>query len=369
MRFIAAFMVFAFHTMFLQMYPSGVQNVMNKVLWAGGYTGVGFFFVLSGFVLAWSARPSDTTRAFWRRRFFKLYPNHLTTFVAAAILLVTVDGLTFNVRDAFLNVFLVQSWSPNLNVRGNFNGVAWSLSCEALFYLSFPLLMRWINRIRTNRLWFWAGGVVVAIMAVPLLSLTLPTSPWYEFSRVNELQLWFIYQAPLFRVLDFVLGIVLARIVITGGRLPLGRGAAALLAVGAYLLAALVFPGAYALVAIMAGPLGLLIAASAKADVAGRKGWLTSRPVVFLGDVSFAFYMWHSLILYYVYSWLFGPPANLAVALGQIALLLGLVVAVSSLQYLGIERPVMRRFAVSRRGRRRSTVVPIKPGQPEERAA
>lgn len=373
MRFIAAFMVFAFHTMFLQIYPPDAQQVMNKVLWAGGYTGVGFFFVLSGFVLAWSARPSDTTRAFWRRRIFKLYPNHLVTFIAAAILLVTTAGVALNGRDAILNLLLLQSWSPQLDVRGSFNGVSWSLSCEALFYLSFPILMRWINRIRPERLWTWAGGVVAVIIAIPFMSMTLPNSPWYEFSRVNELQLWFIYQCPLPRLLDFVFGILLARIVLTGRKLPLSRGAAWIFAIAAYAVAAMVLPGAFALVAIMVVPLGLLIAATAKADVQSRPNWLSSRIMVWLGDVSFAFYMWHSLILYYVYTWLFGPTSSLATAIGQIAVLFAITLVVSWLQFSRIERPMMRRFAVSRRDRQRKSAVtsiaPDKPGKPDDQAA
>jgi len=146
MRFFAAFMVFAFHTAFIGMYP-GVQETMNKVLWQAGFLGVGFFFLLSGFVLAWSSRPSDTTRAFWRRRAFKIFPNHLTTFIAAALLLALVDGMVLNGRDAVLNIFLLQSWAPDMNIRGNYNGVAWSLSCEALRGARPPAVCRGCGRI------------------------------------------------------------------------------------------------------------------------------------------------------------------------------------------------------------------------------
>ena len=38
---------------------------------------VSLFFILSGFVLTHSARAPESARAFWLRRFFTIYPNHL----------------------------------------------------------------------------------------------------------------------------------------------------------------------------------------------------------------------------------------------------------------------------------------------------
>ncbi|TDB76410.1 acyltransferase [Micromonospora sp. KC723] len=368
LRFVAAFMVFAFHSTYLGMYPPGVQRVMEAILWQGGWSGVSFFFVLSGFVLTWSARPTDTPRAFWRRRFFKLYPNHVITFIAAAILLATVARVAFNGRDAFLNLLLIQSWFPQLDTRGSFNSVSWSLSCEALFYLSFPFLLRWIDRIRPERLWTWLGGMVAAIAVVPLLSSALPQNPLFPFARVTELEFWIIYQFPPTRMLDFVVGILLARIVLTGRKLPVSRGAAATLVVAAYAVSPLL-PPAFSLVAVMVLPLGLLIAAAAKADAEARPSWMSSRIMVWLGDVSFAFYMWHALILFYVHPWLFGPASNAATALAEIALLFEVILVVSWLQFSRIERPMMRRFAVSRRDRPQvPAVAAVTPVHPDDRA-
>lgn len=48
-----------------------------------GRSALSFFFVLSGFVMTWSARPGDTATAFWRRRAAKIYPLHAVTWFAA----------------------------------------------------------------------------------------------------------------------------------------------------------------------------------------------------------------------------------------------------------------------------------------------
>lgn len=369
MRFVAAFLVFVFHAAFIGLFP-GIEGVMGPLLWQAGFMGVGFFFMLSGFVLAWSARPADTTRAFLRRRVFKIFPNHLTTFLAAALLLVVVDGVVLNGRDAFLNVFLIQAWFPDESIRFNFNGPAWSLSCELLFYLSFPLVMRWINRIRPSRLWTWTGGLVAVIFAVPLLATLLPAGPLMYFTNVTNMELWSIYQAPLPRMLDFTVGILLARIVLTGQRLPLGRGASALLVVAAYGASQFV-PHTFGMVALMVVPLGLLIAASAKADAEGKPSLLATKPMVWLGDVSFAFYMWHSLIVYYGYVKLFGPTTNLGLALAELVLLFGVTLLFAWWQFALVERPIMRRFSVSARARRPARpVAVITPDEPsDDRAA
>lgn len=70
MRWWAAFFVFAYHMGNLA--PFKGQSLMNF-----GYTGVSFFFVLSGFVLTWSARPRVGARQFWWRRVARIWPSHM----------------------------------------------------------------------------------------------------------------------------------------------------------------------------------------------------------------------------------------------------------------------------------------------------
>jgi peptidoglycan/LPS O-acetylase OafA/YrhL len=86
-RFIAAVLVFLFHSM--AVYPlvsPGAHRTQTTLFSPAGFTGVTFFFVLSGFVLTWAMRPNDTAARFWRRRFFKIYPTHLLTFAALSTL-------------------------------------------------------------------------------------------------------------------------------------------------------------------------------------------------------------------------------------------------------------------------------------------
>lgn len=351
MRFIAAALVFLSHSSLL--YPfasSGAQNTMQTLFYGkAGFTGVTFFFVLSGFVLTWAMRPGDNARKFWRRRFFKIWPNHILTFLAAGILLTVVTRAAFSGWNALLNVLLLQSWSPDLNVRTSFNVVAWSLSCEAFFYFCFPFIMKLINRIRPERLWLWAIISAAAVISVPSFTPLLPKGTEFPGQGYTDWDLWLVFHIPAVQLLSFLFGIFMAKIVIAGKRLPFKLGGAVALTIGAYLITPL-FPPLYQFCAVMLVPLGLLIAAGASADISRLPTFLGSKPMVWLGNISFAFYLWHYMILTYGHQLLgAGENWNTLTAIGVMALLFGVAVTVAWATFTFVEQPIMKRFANARR--------------------
>ncbi len=127
-------------------------------------------------------------------------------------------------------------------------------------------------------------------------------------------------------------------------RLPL----ACALAVFAYAIAP-DGPYIYQVVAITVVPLALLIPAAATADLRGTWSPTRSRLMVWLGSVSFAFYLWHRLILIYGHR-LLGPGRTWgsAEAIAMAVLALAVALSVSWLTYRFLELPLQRRL----RGRR-----------------
>ncbi|HET9170524.1 MAG TPA: acyltransferase [Actinospica sp.] len=351
LRIIAASMIYFFHAQFEDVFKSSnSQNVYVHILGEGGPSGVGFFYVLSGFLLAWSARSSDTARRFWRRRFFKIYPNHLVTYVIAFVLLIAT-GASTGILGPILNLFLIQAWSPRLLDVISVNPVAWSLGCEAFFYLLFPLWLRLVRRIRPERLWAVAIGLLAAMWAVPAIvgALPLPTGgPRVPFGNITGWQFLLAYTAPPVRTLDFVLGIVMAQIVITGKWIKLPLGWAFALFTASYLAAGLV-PVMFRLVAITALPIALLIPAAAVADVDGTRSVFRTRTFVWLGDVSFAFYLWHRMVLKYGHQ-LLGAKHQWSTPEALLILVAGyaLTVLLSALLHRFVEVPAMKRFSKPR---------------------
>jgi peptidoglycan/LPS O-acetylase OafA/YrhL len=363
LRFVAAFLVFAFHATFLpsRYIGGGLGETLGDILAKAGFYGVCFFFVLSGFVLTWSARADDTAPRLWRRRLVKIYPNHLVTFVAAAVLM-GIASQKIIADQAVENLFLVQSWVPDLATTNSMNGVSWSLSCEAFFYLSFPLLLLVVRRIPARHLWTALAAVAVLAVVLPLVAqyaiggAKLPgiASGQYSFE-----QIWFVYFFPPVRALEFVLGMLLARIVQTGHWPRVGLLPALAIAVGGYVVVSHL-PYLFSVGGPAALPLVPLVAAAALADVGAKPtGGLRSRVLVRLGEVSFAFYMVHSLVVDYGYRWLvshhtWSPAAGVGVTLVALALSLALAHALFS----WVETPLVRRLSTPRS---RPTAVPSAP--------
>lgn len=350
MRFLAAAAVFGFH---LSLHPqllgdSAVARAYIALLANAGWFGVTFFFVLSGFVLAWSARPADTYREFVGRRLVKIYPNHLVTFVVAFGLFGLAGATTW---EAVGNLTLLHAWVPRDTSFFSINHPSWSLSTEMFFYLMFPLLWAGLRRTPSRALWPAALGLMAVIMALPLVAAMLPAGEVFgENHRNSPLyqhpmnQVWLLYAFPPARLLDFALGMLMAMIV-RCGQWPGLRPAplAALVALG--YLASLTLPVLYQLNSGLVGPLALLIAAVAADDARQRAGWLRRRWMVFLGEVSFAFYLLHDIVLTWIGRASVGwdLPAGGGFMVGAIAFAASL--AGATVLYRTVERPLTQAWA------------------------
>ncbi|MFD4573902.1 acyltransferase family protein [Streptomyces sp. NPDC058417] len=358
MRFFAAFLVFLFHLSLLDAYstPGGEHGPFAAALKNGGWAGVTFFFILSGFVLAWSARDQDTTRAFWGRRLVKVYPNHVVTFFFALAMYASASATW---GSGVPNFLLLQAWIPRDDVFFSVNNPSWSLSCELLFYLLFPYLHRAVRRIPAGRLWWWAGGTGAAIVLLPAVIGLLPVGETFGPNHANSplhgysvTQVWLVYIFPPLRVLDFLLGILMARIVLSGRWIGLGVPPALALAVVAYAVSLRV-PVLYSLNAVVVVPFALLIAAAAARDAAGRPTKVAGRTWVWLGEVSFAFYLIHQVMLSFVQERLgFRDAGSPVEAVGVAVLVAAVSLLLAWLLYVGVERPAVRAWARRARARR-----------------
>jgi peptidoglycan/LPS O-acetylase OafA/YrhL len=133
------------------------------------YVFVGFFILLSGFILSYNYadRPKPlVAREFWRARFARLYPIYLLSLILFAGML----GAEWHARShaeffagVILTPLMLQGLSPALATF--WNTVAWTLSAEAFLYFAFPWLIQlpWPKspgRLIALLLAIWAVGLI-----------------------------------------------------------------------------------------------------------------------------------------------------------------------------------------------------------------
>lgn len=171
--------------------------------------GVSFFFVLSGFILAYNypdLASREQISLFFKARFARVWPAHIAAI--GLLLLLTNDfnlgGLTQDqaIFTAVANLFLIQSIIPLRDVYLTFNGVAWSISTEAFFYIVFPLLIGSIIRGWKTKL-FFLGFLVLLI---GWFAVVWDISSDVASPQVNLMGL--LYVNPLVRVFEFFIGIL-----------------------------------------------------------------------------------------------------------------------------------------------------------------
>lgn len=350
LRFPAAFVVMLYHASLLAFLgvpwlnsSSAVTTYYNAVAHAGAL-GVTFFFVLSGFVLTWSARDTDTAPRFWRRRFLKIVPNYVVVWgLAMAVFAAPYTDFTIGA----LNLFLVQVYYPDFSINFGVNPAGWSLAVEAVFYLSFPVLFHLIKKIPARRLNLSVAAVAAGIVATPFLStLLVPAGSVFmdmePQTSVN--QYFFSYILPLPRVLDFALGILVARSVIAGRWRNIGMIWSGVLLVASYVVGYFT-PFIYSTRAVCVVPAALLIAAGAIADNEGRFTFCRNKVMVWLGDISFAFYLVHYTVMVAVWKLLGSKSYSPVEAVGMMALFLAVAILASWALYALVERPITQRWS------------------------
>lgn len=204
LRFFAALLVFVYHC---------APTAAFATQYALGHSGVGFFFLLSGFILMYTyhrefsgAVAWRAVRAFYVARFARIYPVHVVATAFAALVLWRFGGNVWDASSiatregaAAAQLLLLQSWIPNELVYLGINAPAWSISTEMFFYAAFPFVARSLLRSfgvsRPGVIWVaaampWAIEVAVALVPHPVA-------------------VWTSYVLPPVRLADFVVGMLL----------------------------------------------------------------------------------------------------------------------------------------------------------------
>ncbi|RXR26727.1 acyltransferase [Oerskovia turbata] len=362
LRWWAAFGVFAFHMEVLAPLP------INSLLQYGNF-GVTFFFVLSGFVLTWSWSPRTDAPTFWWRRFARIYPSHLVALLLAIPVFYAVapDPTEWWVKPLgpvlVLSFLLLQGWSRDPAILFSGNPAAWTLTCEAFFYAMHPALQRALRPFRVR-------GALVGAAVVIGVALS------YRIATVSSPEAWWAADMPwpIVRITEFALGMCLAWAVRHGLRVRLTPWVGYGIVLGflgwlAYATHLVPNPGTLTTYAIAsANELATIACATAIVLVAGRdlrggRSLLRSRVLVTLGEWSYAFYLVHATIVYFLRAQLGIFPVGWDNLLWYAITFVPALGAAAALHLL-VEKPAerrMRRWWDDRRAAREDAVPPARP--------
>jgi len=286
-RFIAALSVVLFHG------GRKLAFVRHFPMLAAGPTAVGYFFVLSGFVMALVYyRPGApfNFRNYWLARFSRIYPVYILSFVLTCLHYLNILS-RIKPPKVWANIFLYQAWIPDYVLT--FNIAAWSLSVEVFFYLLLPALLIWaMRRPAKEVIWFSIGFWLLS----QILNSFLLTH--FRSGMGN-----FLAYFPLFHLNSFLVGLAggiwyftySARLTINPIINRIGLAASLgmvllLLSLRAYLPA---FPRTFSLDVGLLAPLFLMIVLTLALDTSLLSQWLSHPWLVLLGDASYALYILH----------------------------------------------------------------------------
>lgn len=204
LRFFAAFAILLHHSRDLVLPGDFLEGVPLAL-------GVSFFFVLSGFILAYvySGRMESVgVYGFYTSRISRIWPVHILTMVVVVVLY-PPSGLTQGAQHGWLvtllNVFLLQSIVPMPAYYFSFNGVSWSISSELFFYAAFPFLLKGLSGNWHFKL---LGLLLLGGLSVYLFDCY--GSGYYSSGRLTEFSGHGIsYISPLCRIQEFFIGVLL----------------------------------------------------------------------------------------------------------------------------------------------------------------
>jgi peptidoglycan/LPS O-acetylase OafA/YrhL len=288
---------------------------------SGGFVGVDVFFVLSGYLitgllLGELERTGHVNLAwFWIRRIRRLVPGGVVAVIATVaigaallpaerletLMTTALAALTYTSNLRFI-AWSVDYYAAQAALDPLLH--TWSLGVEAQFYLVWPLVvMATPRRLRL---------VVLIAIAVASLGLSI------LWTRVDQ-PLAF-YGLPT-RVWELIIGAFIAILSPNAPRWLGYAGLAAVIAATVLFDDNTLFPG-WAVVLPVAG---------AAAIIAHPPAWLGARAMVWIGERSYSWYLWHWPLI--VYAAMVVPGTMTKVAAGAAAL------ALAHLSFRYVEQP------------------------------
>ena len=361
-RFFAIFHIFLFHLFAtywssksenMEGLLSGLDNAPDVLLIfaSNGWVSTSFFFLLSGFILAYlywgdDGQLTTTRRRFWLLRAARIYPIHLIVMVIVLFMktpyhLSQETPLGTLVPSAIATTALVQAWVPPWIPLWSWP--TWTISVLVFLYLIMPWLMTTLARLSRRQM-------IMALVAMPFVSL-IPTAIYA--ARLYSGAAWdmnvdmLVANNPLFWVPYFAAGMLTARVFSLSRFRPPGTepswlawgDLALLVVVGIALTPGIEQPLKFFIRQGLLMPIFMVIVL----DLARGRGLMArffSLPgTAFLGETGYSVFIWQNVVILLMFASLMMMP-GIGPYQGWIAIVLIMALAIPS-TYL-VEKPIAR---------------------------
>ena len=308
-----------------------VQVLLFHAWHVGSPIGVDVFIMISAYLLTGSLvrqAESGQMQPFWQRWvhiFKRLLPPLLVTIVAAligAILFLPRTRWLEILKQSWASLFYYQNWylqhqsvdyfAPNSALQSPLMHL-WSMSMQGQIFLLFPLLIWLVAR------WAKRAGVDVRKLSLAAFSvLALVSLSWLLVKYAAGTSVMYYFDTRS-RIWEFSIGSIVA---ILEPRIRVSTSASTMLGwagVGVVVVFGLVsigtYPGPVALAPMLGAALMLLFArtTTSRFSVAHVLSW---RPLVYLGDNSYALYLVHWPIFVITLATLDLPKMSIPMGLG-----------------------------------------------------
>ncbi len=194
LRFGAAVMVLTVHI--LGTFDLLLKGPCNNL---GLWQALSWFFVLSGFIMAYVHPKLSDTRAvneYLLARFARIWPSYFVAFcLYTALVPTSTKGENAGIY-AVLYLLMIQSWTLIKPAVKAFNTPGWSVSAECFFYIYFPVLLKSFEQKWKTKLLFTFSLVLISVTAAALAA-------WPNFTPTINLD---VNVNPLCRLFEFSLG-------------------------------------------------------------------------------------------------------------------------------------------------------------------
>jgi peptidoglycan/LPS O-acetylase OafA/YrhL len=326
MRAIAVGLVLGYH-----FFPNHVR---------AGFVGVDIFFVISGYLIS-SIIMGNIDRGYWKysnfyvRRINRIFPA-LIIILAVNLILAWYALLPNEFISLGKHVAASAGFVENFTLWGEagyFDNAAdtkpllhlWSLAIEEQFYIVWPIIL--VLSLRKRFAWICTALIVGSLAYSCYTAFYSPTEAYYS---------------PLSRFFELAVGGAIAFLHRQGFAIDKGRanilGAAGVMALilGLGLIdSASPFPGYYAMLPTFAT--GAFIAAGPVSFVS--RYFLSLRPLVWVGLISYPLYLWHWTLLVWAKILTLSSSLSVTHRIG----LIGLSFLLAWLTFVWAERPVRKR--------------------------